>query len=126
MVTLQTFDNYVQAHIKLGYLQEHGITAFLQDEYSATINPALNNAIGGIKLQVTETDAPRAFELLQQLFAQQLAQRICPNCGSKELQLRVTVNPVNVFTKLLSVLSFNPAPATMHYSCPVCNYQFEA
>lgn len=67
MVTVETFDNYVQAHIKLGYLQQNGIDAFLQDEYSATINPILLNAIGGIKLQVNEADAQQAMELLQQM-----------------------------------------------------------
>ncbi|HLG40590.1 MAG TPA: DUF2007 domain-containing protein [Chitinophagaceae bacterium] len=63
-VIIQSFDNYIPAHIALGRLKEEYINCYLQDEYSNTIGPFLSNAIGGIKLMVAETQAERAMEIL--------------------------------------------------------------
>lgn len=66
-VLLCSFDNYIPAHIALGRLKEEFINCYLQDEYSVTIDPFLSNAIGGIKLMVTETQIERAREILNSL-----------------------------------------------------------
>ena len=63
-MAIQSFDDYISAHIALGRLKEEYINCYLQDEYSATIGPFLSNAIGGIKLMVVETQAERALEIL--------------------------------------------------------------
>jgi len=63
-VQLRSFDNYVNANIQLGMLQEAGINCHLQDEYTITIDPLLNYAIGGMKLMVYESQVPRALQLL--------------------------------------------------------------
>jgi hypothetical protein len=63
-ILLQTFDNYIPAHIALGRLKDEFINCFLQDEYTVTIDPLLSNAIGGIKLMVAESQAVRALEIL--------------------------------------------------------------
>jgi hypothetical protein len=64
-VLLCTFDNYIPAHIALGKLREEYINCYLQDEYSVTIDPFLSNAIGGIKLMVSASQAERAKEILE-------------------------------------------------------------
>jgi len=48
----------------LGQLEEHGIKGYLQDEFSVTIDPILTNAIGGIKLIVSEHDVREATTVL--------------------------------------------------------------
>lgn len=63
-VVIASYDNYVPAHIAMGRLQEEGINCWLQDEYTVTIDPLLSNAVGGIKLMVTEPQAERALEIL--------------------------------------------------------------
>lgn len=63
-VTIRSFDNYIDANIMLGKLQAEDVHCFLVDEYTATINPFLSNAIGGIKLNVPEAEAIKARELL--------------------------------------------------------------
>ena len=63
-ILLQSYDNYIPAHIALGRLKEEYINCYLQDEYSVTIDPFLSNAIGGIKLMVAQTQAERALEIL--------------------------------------------------------------
>jgi hypothetical protein len=66
-VLLQSYDNYIDAHIAKGRLEEELINCYLQDENSVTINPFLSNAIGGIKLMVAEVQAERAREILTSL-----------------------------------------------------------
>ena len=63
-VVIASYDNYVPAHIAMGRLEEEGINCWLQDEYTVTIDPLLSNAVGGIKLMVTEPQAERALEIL--------------------------------------------------------------
>ena len=53
-VLLQSYDNYVSAHIAMGRLEEDGINCWLKDENTVTIDPILSNAIGGIKLMVEQ------------------------------------------------------------------------
>ena len=63
-VLVQSYDNYIPAHIALGRLREEFINCYLQDEYTVTIDPLISNAIGGIKLMVAEEQAQRAIDLL--------------------------------------------------------------
>jgi hypothetical protein len=63
-VLLQSYDNYIRAHIAMGRLKENSINCYLRDENTVTIDPLLSNAIGGIKLMVAEDQAARALELL--------------------------------------------------------------
>ena len=63
-VCLNTFNDYIEANIILGRLQNEDINCWLQDENMVTVFPALTNAVGGIKLMVAETQAERAAELL--------------------------------------------------------------
>jgi len=65
-VHLRSFDNYINANIQLGRLQDEGINCHLQDEYTTTIDPLLSNAIGGMKLMVYESQAQRAIKILEQ------------------------------------------------------------
>ena len=66
-VQLRSFDNYINANIQLGMLQEEGINCYLKDEYIITIDPLLSPAIGGMKLMVYETQAQRAMKLLEEV-----------------------------------------------------------
>ena len=63
-VLVQSYDNYIPAHIALGRLREAFINCYLQDEYTVTIDPLISNAIGGIKLMVAEEQVERAIDLL--------------------------------------------------------------
>ena len=63
-VSIISFDDYIEANIILGRLQNEGISCWLKDENSATITPFISNAIDGIKLMVPESQVVRAKELL--------------------------------------------------------------
>jgi len=64
-VQLRSFDNYINANIQLGMLQDKGINCHLTDEYIITLDPLLSPAIGGMKLMVHEAQAQRAKKLLE-------------------------------------------------------------
>jgi hypothetical protein len=63
-VPVSSFNDYIEANIILGRLQNEGINCWLKDENSATIAPFFSNSIGGIKLMVPESQATRALELI--------------------------------------------------------------
>jgi hypothetical protein len=65
-VILQTFNNYIDAHIVKGRLEAEGIDCWLKDEHLSAIivDPILTNAIAGIKLMVKEEDVEKAIETL--------------------------------------------------------------
>lgn len=63
-VELAVFNNYIEAHIVQSRLEEEGVRCWLQNEHSATIAPYLTQAIGGIRMMVSETQLDRALEIL--------------------------------------------------------------
>lgn len=86
-VLLNSYSNYVEAHIARGVLEEQGIGCWLKDENTVTIDPILTNAIGGIKIMVSKDDAQRAWEILSQLRKEQKLAIVCPKCGSHNVEL---------------------------------------
>lgn len=68
-VLLQSFDNYIDAHIVKGRLEDQGIHCWLKDENlsSLIVDPILTNAVsGGIKLFVPKDELQKAIEILNQ------------------------------------------------------------
>ena len=68
-ILLQNFDNYIDAHIVKGRLEDQGIHCWLKDENLSAliVDPILTNAVsGGIKLMVPKDELQRAFEILKQ------------------------------------------------------------
>ena len=68
-VLLQNFDNYIDAHIVKGRLEDQGIHCWLKDENLSAliVDPILTNAVsGGIKLMVPKDEIEKAIEILNQ------------------------------------------------------------
>ncbi len=63
LVTIKASEDYNHLAIAKTYLEDNGIICMFKDEYTSQIY-SYTNAVGGIKLQVQEEDAPRAIELL--------------------------------------------------------------
>lgn len=59
LVTIATFRIAVEADLAIGKLESEGIECFLADEFAGHYLTG-----GGIKLQVSDTDAQRAVEIL--------------------------------------------------------------
>jgi len=72
MITIATFDTMPDAHIALGRLQAEGIDGCLADEHLVQTDWLYAIAVGGIKLQVDESDAARAHAILATDYSQTL------------------------------------------------------
>lgn len=123
-ITLRTFDNYFSANILLTRLQDEGIHCFLKDDYTVTIDPILSNAIGGIKLDVAEADAPRAVALLKSYDEAYLRTVMCPRCQSNKIIEVPRKSAGNFITAILSWLFASYAVSSENvYQCQQCGYE---
>ncbi len=103
-ILINSYPNYVEAHIARGVLEEEGIHCWLRDENTVTIDPILTNAVGGIKLMVEKSQAQRAAELLTNLRNEHKASVACPQCGSHNIEQVST--PRKAINWLSSLLTF--------------------
>ncbi|MCA9005202.1 MAG: DUF2007 domain-containing protein [Planctomycetaceae bacterium] len=63
-ITVATLSSPVEASLVQNQLEAAGIRSFMSDEVAVGMAWYLGNAIGGIKVQVAESDAPRAFDVV--------------------------------------------------------------
>ncbi|MBI5372823.1 MAG: DUF2007 domain-containing protein [Sphingobacteriales bacterium] len=103
-ILINSYPNYVEAHIARGVLEEEGIHCWLRDENTVTIDPILTNAVGGIKLMVEKSQAQRAANLLADLRKEHKASVACPQCGSHNIEQVST--PRKAINWLSSLLTF--------------------
>lgn len=64
-ITVLTFTYPTQAHLAKAKVESEGIEVLIRDELTAQVNNFYSSAIGGVKLQVRNKDAERAFEILK-------------------------------------------------------------
>lgn len=65
LVTVATFSSSFDMHVIKGRLEADGLTCYVKDEQTISVDPLLDIPVGGIKLQVAESDADIAKELLK-------------------------------------------------------------
>lgn len=125
-VLLNSYDNYVDAHIARGVLEEEGIECWLKDENTVTIDPILTNAIGGIKLMVARPAAERAWEILHQLQKQQQGKHTCPLCGSHDIELVSTARRASNWASAVIgfFLTSYAMPVEKRLHCFRCGHEF--
>lgn len=124
---LTSFSNYLDAHLRLGQLQEEGINCWLKDEYTVTIDPILTNAIGGIKLMVHESQKERATELLRIITNKEHRATPCPNCNSLNVEYIVTNRKAGNWLSAIATFvlgDFAMAPYKV-YHCFDCGKEFD-
>ncbi len=126
-VLLFSFDNYIDANLRMMQLQEEGISCWLKDENSATISPYLANSIGGIKLMVPEIQKERAADLLRTMINKEKENKACPHCGSLNVEYIVTIrSSSNWLAAIFSLVRGNNAmSANKMYHCFDCAHEFD-
>ena len=65
LITIKAFDESMQAHLVKSKLESEGIDVWLLDDHSVSVQPWASFALGGVKLQVRESDVEKAIELLK-------------------------------------------------------------
>ncbi len=126
-ILINAYNNYVEAHIARGVLEEEGINCWLKDEYTLTIDPILTNAVGGIKLMVARSQAQRALDILARLRKDAKAVISCPKCGSHNIEEISTPRKASNWLTALSTFflsSYSVAPDKVNH-CFDCGEEFE-
>ena len=102
-VILQSFNNYVDAHLLLARLESEDIECWLQDENTVTLYPILTNAVGGIKLFVNKNDLSRARQIFWEVENNRKKTIECPKCKGHNIELVSTPRKAaNWFSAILT------------------------
>ena len=65
-ITIKTFTFAYELAVLKGRLESEGIQCFIKNENFSQIASLYSNAIGGVQLQVLESDIPEAIEILKE------------------------------------------------------------
>jgi len=124
-IPLRAYDSYIEANLRLQQLEAEGVRAYLQDEFTVTVDPILSNAVGGIKLLVFEEQFERARDIIEALENEYKKSFVCPQCGSHQYhEVTDTKKAVNWFSAIISSWFGNYAVAvTKVFRCFDCGYE---
>ena len=127
LITIQTFDNPLEANLVKLQLESFDIPAVIKDEQMVGLIPIYNITLGGIKLQVSEKDFEKATALLAELKKSD-EQLHCPKCDSTEFYVnyKSTKTLKGRMAVLISWLTGTYPP--LHFdrvnTCKSCGYTF--
>jgi Putative prokaryotic signal transducing protein len=126
-VILQSFNNYIDAHLLMGRLESEGIECWLQDENTVTIYPVWTNAVGGIKLMVKKEDAVLARQIFWEIETNRKHEIECPKCKGHNIELVSTPRKAsNWISAIFGFMFANYAmPADNVNHCFDCGHEFE-
>ncbi len=65
MKVVATYSKPEEAHLAASFLEGSGITTYVADDQIVSLNWLYSNAVGGVKVQVSEDDWEEARELLE-------------------------------------------------------------
>lgn len=129
LVTVATFSQAIEAHLIKSKLEWENIECTLADENIVNINWLYSNAVGGVKLQVKESDVKKALDIIgkKQTISDVIQQSgngfQCPKCNSSNVQYeKFSRRLVFISWLLLGV----PFPFLKRkYKCVECNYEWK-
>ncbi|GAB3419554.1 putative signal transducing protein [Niabella aquatica] len=127
-VIAAVFDNYINAHLTLGRLQEENINCWLKDEHTISIYPGSTFAAGGIKLMVAEPQLERALTLINEDKPVTNDEHLCPYCGSGNIEKVSTPRRDGSILGAIASIVLNAAtalPADKMYRCADCAREYE-
>jgi len=126
-IPIRAYDNYIYANMRLSMLQEHDINCHLKDEFTVTIDPLLNPAIGGIKLMVADAQVERAQQILNDAELEWLQTIPCPACGQKTMRKEVLVKEFPGFWGKVKSMLANGEEREIRtvYVCGSCGKEFK-
>lgn len=106
LITVASCSEPIEGHLLRTRLEAEGIRCFVADEHTVSANWFYSNAIGGVKLQVCESDLDNAREILISALEQR-------ESGDAEVDWS-QVNPDWTFDD-------EESAADDQYSCPACD-----
>lgn len=133
LLTVHRLHTSIDAHLLQNYLESEGIESFILDEHTVDVNPLFSNAIGGVRLQVREEDAPRAVALIEEYtykpYLDQEGKEIaCPECASTRLYADFnSMKHAGSFMAAITAILFGALPLYKKrvYRCKECEHEFD-
>ena len=133
LVTVQTFDNAIDAHMLKTKLKNENIQCFLFDEHMVGLNPLYNITVGGIKLKIHPSDVQKARNIIEELSNAPLENEdgnvvTCPHCQSTEIYsgFKSMKGKKGLLSAIISFLLFVfPIYYKTVYRCKSCDTEFE-
>jgi len=118
MVTIRAYSTLPEAQVIQSQLAGSGIEAFLPDEMTVQSYWLWSNAIGGVRVQVSQEDAERAEDILQESAADAVeSKHICPHCGEPMNES----SGFDLYPKMLFALLFSiPLRSQPRWRCLKC------
>jgi predicted nucleic-acid-binding Zn-ribbon protein len=134
-VTVGAYNNPLEAHLAKGRLEVEGIPAYLAHEHHVWANWVYSQALGGVKVQVTEEHAGNAAKILDahnkgeyeeslEEVVPDIDENICPKCGSKEFQSKFPIGMIILVLLTLGLVSVIFPPRREHHTCAQCGYKW--
>jgi hypothetical protein len=142
LVTISKFLSLGEAKLAQGKLVSAGITAFVCDENMHAMNWHIGMALGGIRLQVPDSQVVRALEVLddfepedglpleldgdEELGEDELEEvACCPECESLEIREMPPASPRQI-TLWSAAIPFPEPPTQVSrlWKCLMCGYQW--
>lgn len=120
MITIANFQTIDEAQLARMKLEGSGIEVFIPDETTANMNWLYSNAIGGIRLQVQETDLEIAKEVLD-LHPAENGMIKCPNCDSQN----ITYRKLSLFSAITVMIGFILPSSEITIDCSDCKHTFQ-
>lgn len=131
LVTVQRYRDLAEAFAGRSLLESAGISAWIADEHLVRMNWFLSDAVGGIRLQVDESDEAGAQEILKEEVPQTITygedqvyvQPTCPKCGSADVTLGGGTERGRSLVALY-VLSVPVPPREAAWHCEACGAEW--
>jgi len=105
-------------------LESSGIDCELENEFTVGIDPLLSNAVGGIKITVSEENTEHASQVLKNYYENKAREeaekaKTCPKCQNKNGQPIKRPNWWGIIS-VLTLGAFSVFYAWPKYGCPRC------
>jgi len=128
-VTVGSYSTSYEANLVKSGLDAFGIDAILIDEHTINANWAWSNLLGGVKVQVSESEIEEALQLIQAEPTDEQDEKdageetgvICPTCSSAHTHYFLD-NRGSFLTWL--VLGFPVLPAVSKRACTNCGHKW--
>lgn len=135
-ITIQSFVLPQDAYLARAYLESYGLKTFLRDELTVQVDNFISNSIGGVKLQVLESDVEEGIRLLKEggyiVEKENLSEKVelvnknkkvkntCPFCHSKNINIQRQSSILSVILFFVLGALF-PIFRTKEYVCHDCD-----
>ena len=138
LVTIATYTYPLEAHLSKAKLESEGIDSAVIDEHIINANWLYSIAVGGVKLQVRESDVKQAQQILDSIpahisekagdSAESSDEERCPNCSSLDIHYETFhIRRVFILWLLLYVISLPLIWPFLKkkWKCRNCGYEWK-